>query len=69
MLRRLNRPTAAQPNTRSPAVRTQSPRRRGAVGWIPDEDMIGFLATYEDQSGNAIYVMDQSEDAAAPGTT
>ena len=29
----------------------------------------GFLATYEDQSGNTIYVMDQSEDAAAPGTT
>lgn len=28
----------------------------------------GFLATYEDQSGNTIYVMDQSEDASASGT-
>ena len=27
----------------------------------------GFLATFEDQSGNTIYVMDQSEDAAASG--
>jgi len=27
----------------------------------------GFLAMFEDQSGNAIYVMDQSEDAAASG--
>lgn len=25
----------------------------------------GFMATYEDQSGNAIYVLDQSEDAAS----
>lgn len=29
----------------------------------------GFMATYEDESGNTIYVLDQSEDAAAPGTT
>jgi predicted enzyme related to lactoylglutathione lyase len=28
----------------------------------------GFLATFEDQSGNTIYVMDQSEAAAAPET-
>ncbi len=28
----------------------------------------GFMATFEDQSGNTIYVMDQSEAAAAPGT-
>jgi len=28
----------------------------------------GFMATYEDQSGNTIYVMDQSQDAAASGT-
>jgi catechol 2,3-dioxygenase-like lactoylglutathione lyase family enzyme len=28
----------------------------------------GFMATFEDQSGNTIYVMDQSESAAAPGT-
>ena len=35
----------------------------------PDAIPGGFLATYEDQSGNTIYVMDQSEDAAAPGTT
>ena len=26
----------------------------------------GFLATFEDQSGNTIYVMDQSEAAATP---
>jgi catechol 2,3-dioxygenase-like lactoylglutathione lyase family enzyme len=28
----------------------------------------GFMATFEDQSGNTIYVIDQSEAAAAPGT-
>jgi predicted enzyme related to lactoylglutathione lyase len=28
----------------------------------------GFMATFEDQSGNTIYVLDQSEAAAAPGT-
>ena len=28
----------------------------------------GLMATYEDQSGNTIYVIDQSEDAAASGT-
>jgi hypothetical protein len=28
----------------------------------------GFMATFEDQSGNTIYVMDQSEAAEATGT-
>lgn len=28
----------------------------------------GFMATFQDQSGNTIYVLDQSEAAAAPGT-
>ncbi|MGI8530576.1 MAG: VOC family protein [Geodermatophilaceae bacterium] len=27
----------------------------------------GFMATFEDQSGNTMYVIDQSEDAAASG--
>ena len=31
----------------------------------PDAIPGGFLATFEDQSGNTIYVMDQSEDTAA----
>lgn len=28
----------------------------------------GFMATYQDQSGNTIYVLDQSEDASAAET-
>ena len=31
----------------------------------PDAIPGGFMATYADQSGNAIYVMDQSEDATS----
>ena len=34
----------------------------------PDAIPGGFMATYEDQSGNTIYVLDQSEDAAASET-
>jgi predicted enzyme related to lactoylglutathione lyase len=33
----------------------------------PEEIPGGFLATYQDQSGNTLYVMDQSTDTAAPG--
>ncbi len=38
------------------------------VSTEPDAIPGGFLATYEDQSGNTIYVMDQSEDVEASGT-
>jgi len=38
------------------------------VSMEPEAIPGGFLATYEDQSGNAIYVMDQSEDVEASGT-
>jgi hypothetical protein len=37
-------------------------RRRAASA--PEEIPGGYLATYEDPSGNTIYVMDQSLDAA-----